>query len=102
MQCSPTLFGLGAHSRASWVAAGTAVTRYKFPFNMIAAKTGSPVRNHALLVQSHTESMSRIDAQNFQRVRLRDEGELLERQFEPPVLRMTLHVGIELRGGEVA
>src|ERR1700723_959690 len=48
------------------------------------------------------EFVARIDAEDAQRLRLRDELQLFEREFERAVPRMTLHVGIELRGGEAA
>src|ERR1700687_496836 len=46
--------------------------------------------------------MRGIDAENPQRLRLRDEFQLFEREFERAILRVALDVGVELRGGEAA
>src|SRR5580700_6399192 len=54
------------------------------------------------LFESLAESMRGIDAENSQCLRLRDEFKLFERQFDRAILRMALHVGIELGGGKTA
>src|SRR5271166_5337894 len=61
-----------------------------------------PIYGNHTLPKCLTESVAGIDAQNLQRLRLRDEGELLKRQFERPVFWVALHIGIELGGGEIA
>src|ERR1700739_2565571 len=48
------------------------------------------------------ERMRRINAQYLHRTRLRNEFQLLERQFQGALLVMSLHVGIELCRGEAA
>src|ERR1035438_4405695 len=62
---------------------------------------GARFRLYALLKRL-TERVRRIDAEDLQRFRLRDELQFFERQFERAILRMALHVGVELGGGEAA
>src|ERR1700739_1136369 len=57
---------------------------------------------HHALFEGLAKPVRRINAQDFQRLRLRDELQFLKRQFKRALLWVALHVGIELSGGEIA
>src|SRR5271155_4372882 len=56
----------------------------------------------APLFERAAEPMRGVDAEDSQRIRPRDEFQLLERKLERAVLWMALHIGVELRRREVA
>src|SRR6202012_1690065 len=57
---------------------------------------------HHALFEGLAKPVCRINAQDSQCLRLRDEFQFLKRQFERALLRVALHVGVELGGGEIA
>src|SRR6202034_3306200 len=60
------------------------------------------VAHGSFLFDSVPESVRWINTKYPQSIRLRDEFQLLKRQFEPAQLRVALHIRIELRRGKAA